>query len=92
MIEHYRILFQIIFEKNMLNSCPGLYNSNLTLQQFQEMVYRSSFFFQGEQLCQLILNVFFSGNTIGHSESQIALTACLNIKRICEKNIGHVAS
>jgi hypothetical protein len=58
-IQYYRDLFQMVFEKNMLNSWPVLNNNLLTLEQYQEMIYRSSFFFKGEQLCQLLLATFF---------------------------------
>jgi hypothetical protein len=77
---------------DMLNTWPVVFNDLLTLQQYQEMIYRSSFFYKGELLCQLLLAVFFSNKTIGNSCVPVALTACQNIRRICEKNVGQIVS
>lgn len=51
--QFYQLICYVL-GKDLLHSLPVVSQSALTLGKYIEMVYRWSFFFHGEELCQLI--------------------------------------
>lgn len=70
----------------MLNTYPCL-NNAMCLEQYLEMVYRWSFYFNGTDLCNLIAATFFNAKTIGNKNPTIVKSTCIILHRICVKNL-----
>jgi hypothetical protein len=69
----YNDFFQMInyvLSKDMLNNYPCL-NNPFCLEEYMQMVYRWSCYYQGDQLYQLIAHVFFSEKTIHNQDPKV---------------------
>ena len=74
----------------MLNNFNSVNSSALTLEAYMEMVYRWQHLFQGEELCQMILHIYFSDKTVKNSNPYVVLKACKDCKKIVDNSITQI--
>ena len=87
---HHYQLVSYVLSKDHLNTYPCISQHTLTLDKYIELVYRWSFFYKGEDLCQLIQAFFFNEKLIQNSEPSVVKTTCSYLNKIIAKNINDI--
>ena len=78
--KYYQII-EWICQQDVLNQWPCIYNHAFALEKYIEMMRNWTFFFEGDQISQMILGVFFSDKTITNKNPSVVQMTCQSLNR-----------
>ena len=87
---HHYQLISYVLSKDHLNTYACFSQHPLTLDKYIEMIYRWSFFYKGENLCQLIHAFFFNEKLMQNRDANVVKMTCSYLNKIVIKNINDI--